>query len=226
MGHKVNPISFRTGIYRRWGVEWYPGAGANYADMVLEDIQIMKFVRENFPEAEIAHIEIEKGRNNAKVVIHSARPGVVIGKQGREIESIRKRLAEHLKRDNVEVTVQEVKIPELSAALVAKSIADQIERRANYKKLMKKAAASALRSGAKGVKIRVAGRLAGAEIARDEWLRVGQTPLHTLRSNIDYGTARAMTKYGIIGIKVWICLGDYKISKQTQQQQPIAAVAA
>lgn len=212
MGKKVNPIGFRIGIYRSWDVRWFPRGSDTYAQMAHEDNSIRAFISKHLDAAEVERVEIERTGENVKVIVHTARPGVVIGKKGQEIETIRRQLAAHLKRDTVEISVQEVKIPELSAMIVAKNIADQIEKRASYKKLMKKAATTALRSGAKGIKIRVAGRLGGAEIARDEWLRVGQTPLHTLRSDIDYALAEAMTKYGIIGIKVWICRGEYKLT--------------
>ena len=147
-----------------------------------------------------------------RIIIHSGKPGHVIGRKGQEIDALRVALAKKLKKANVEISVQEVKSPELNAQLVAKSIAEQIERRSSYKKAMKKAAASAMRSGAQGIKICCAGRLNGAEIARTEWTRVGSVPLHTLRSDIDYGFAEALTTYGLIGVKVWICKGDYQYS--------------
>ena len=209
MGQKVNPIGFRTGVYRSWDSRWF--ARNSYAQLFFEDLAIRKYIEKNLSSAEIERIEIEKAGDNVRVVIHSARPGVVIGKKGQEIDLIRKRLAALLHINNVDVSVQEVKTPELSSVIVAKSIADQLVKRASFKKVMKKAATSAIRAGAKGVKIRVAGRLGGAEIARDEWIRIGSTPLHTLRSDIDYGFAQAKTTFGIIGVKVWICKGDYKL---------------
>ncbi|HVX01210.1 MAG TPA: 30S ribosomal protein S3, partial [Candidatus Babeliaceae bacterium] len=179
MGQKVNPVGFRTGVYRGWNSRWF--ARGSYAKSFFEDYTIQKVLSEQFSNAEIDHIEIEKTGDTLRIVIHSARPGQVIGKKGQEIDAIRKKLSQLLGRDNVEVSVQEVQNPELSAPIVARSIADQLEKRASFKKVMKKAATSSLRAGAKGVKIRVAGRLAGAEIARDEWIRIGSTPLHTLR---------------------------------------------
>jgi small subunit ribosomal protein S3 len=213
VGQKVNPVGFRIGVYRSWDSRWYP-RGTTYAKSFLEDIRIRDTIKRNFASAEIDHIEIEKTGDMVRVVIFAARPGVLIGKKGQEIEGIRKQLATLLNRGNVEVSVQEIKQPELSAPIVAQSIAEQLEKRTSYKKAMKRAAAAAFRSGARGVKIRVAGRLAGAEIARDEWLRVGSTPLHTLRSDIDFGFSEAHTTYGLIGVKVWICRGEFKTAKE------------
>ena len=206
MGQKVNPRGFRVGVYQGWS------SRDSYANSAFEDITIRKVIQKQLVGAEIDRIEIERAGDAVKVVIFSARPGVVIGKRGQEIEMIRRNLAKVLKKDVVEVSVQEVKNPELSANIVARDIADQLERRASFKKVMKKAASTALRAGARGVKICTAGRLGGAEIARDEWVRVGSTPLHTIRADIDYGFATAQTTYGIIGVKVWICRGDFKIS--------------
>lgn len=209
MGNKVNPKGFRLGVYLGWDACWF--ARDSYAKNFFEDYEIRKYVEKKLSNAEISRIEIEKTGNNVRVIIHAARPGVIIGKKGQEIDALRRDLARIIKRTTVDVSVQEVKVPELDSTVVAKSIAEQLEKRASFKKVMKKAASSAIRSGAKGVKIRVAGRLGGAEIARDEWIRIGSTPLHTLRADIDYGVAEAHTTYGIIGIKVWICRGDYKI---------------
>jgi len=209
VGQKVNPIGFRIGVYRDWDSRWF--ARDSYAKFFFEDLAVRKYLERVLPDADISKTEIEKTGSSFKVVIHAARPGVVIGKKGQEIDNLRRGLAHLLKRDNIEVSVQEIKVPELDAHVVAKKIAQDLEKRASFKKVMKKAATSALRSGAKGVKIRVAGRLGGAEIARDEWIRIGSTPLHTLRADIDYGTARALTTYGIIGVKVWICKGEYPV---------------
>lgn len=209
MGQKVNPIGFRIGVYRDWDSRWF--ARDSYAKFFFEDLAVRQYLEKALPDADISRIEIEKTGSSFKIMVHAARPGVVIGKKGQEIDNLRKGLAHFLKRENVEVSVQEIKTPELDAHVVAKKIAQDLEKRASFKKVMKKAASSALRSGAKGVKIRVAGRLGGAEIARDEWIRIGSTPLHTLRSDIDYGTAQALTTYGIIGVKVWICKGEYHV---------------
>ncbi|MBA3954545.1 30S ribosomal protein S3 [Candidatus Dependentiae bacterium] len=210
MGQKVNPIGFRIGIYRDWSSRWF-ARRQNYAELLFEDLEIQKYIRKALPGAEISTIEIEKAGDNLRVIIHSGRPGVVIGKKGQEIDSLRKDLARLLKRTNVEVSVQEIKTPELDATIVSKTIAEQLEKRASFKKVMKKAATAAMKAGALGVKIRCAGRLGGAEIARDEWIRIGSTPLHTLRSDIDYGFSESHTTYGVIGVKVWICRGEYKL---------------
>lgn len=211
MGQKVHPLGFRLGIYRWWPSRWF-ARREKYSTLVLEDIKIRKLINNLLPDAEISSVEIERAGEAIKIIIHSARVGAVIGKKGQEIENLRKEIGKLVKRPNIEVSVQEIKQPELDAVIVAKSIAEQIEKRASYKKVMKKAAASIIKSGAKGVKIRCAGRLAGAEIARDEWIRVGSTPLHTLRSDIDYGFEEAHTTYGVIGVKVWICRGEYKLT--------------
>lgn len=177
----------------------------------MEDLKIRKYIDVNLSKAEVSSVEIERTGDNVRVVIFSARPGIVIGKKGSEIEHLRKAFSNLLGKANVEVSVQEVAQPDLDATLVAKMIAEDLEKRGSYKKSMKKAATSTMKAGARGIKIRCAGRLAGAEIARDEWIRVGSTPLHTLRSDIDYGFAEALTTYGLIGVKVWICRGEYKL---------------
>lgn len=207
MGQKVHPIGFRLGIYRDWDARWF--ARKSYGDQLMEDLKIRKFLDKFLEKAEVARVEIEKAGDNIRVIIHSGRPGVVIGKKGHGIDVLRTELAKMLK-SNVEISVQEVKSPELNATLVAKNIAEQLVRRINFKKAMKRAATSAMRAGAKGIKICCAGRLGGAEIARSEWVRLGSVPLHTLRSDIDYGFAEAKTTYGIIGVKVWICKGEYQ----------------
>lgn len=209
MGQKVHPVGFRLGIYRDWMSRWF--ARDSYGKQLLEDIKIRRFLNKFLYNAEISKIEIEKAGDNVRVIIHSGRPGVVIGKRGQEIDSLRAQLVRLLGgKKSVEVSVQEVKNPEIDATLVAKSIAEQLSGRGSYKKAMKKAAVSAIRGGAKGIKICCAGRLHGAEIARTEWTRVGSIPLHTLRSDIDYGFAEAQTTYGIIGVKVWICKGEFQ----------------
>lgn len=212
MGQKVNPIGFRVGVYRDWDAQWFPRSGikGSYGKELNNDLMIRKYLESNLGKAEVARIEIKKTGGMVKIVIHSARPGLVIGKKGQEIDTLRKNLASKLHVSSVDISVEEVKTPELNAVLVAKSIAEQLEQRANFKKLMKKATASAMRAGAKGIKICCKGRLNGAEIARAEWSRVGSVPLHTLRSNISYGYIRAQTVMGVIGVKVWICLGDYQ----------------
>ena len=209
MGQKVNPIGFRVGVYRPWDARWFARSDS-YGKLILEDLEIRKYLNSVLEAAEIARIEIEKAGENVKIILHSGRPGVVIGKRGQEIDTLRKDLSKRLGR-NVEVTVTEIQRPELDAMLVAKNIADQLERRASFKRVMKRAATTAIKGNAKGVKICCAGRLGGSEIARTEWIRMGSVPLHTLRSDIDYGNAEAKTKFGMIGVKVWICRGDYKL---------------
>lgn len=209
MGQKVNPVGFRLGIYRNWDSRWF--ARKSYGKEVLEDFQIRKFLSAVLQNAEISKIEIEKaGDDNMRITLHSGRPGIVIGKRGADIDSLRTELARRWNKKNVEVSVQEVKSPELDAVLVAKDIAEQLVKRGSFKKAMKRAAISAMKSGAKGIKICCAGRLNGAEIAREEWTRVGSIPLHTIRADVDYGLAEALTTYGLIGVKVWICKGEYQ----------------
>jgi len=212
VGQKVNPVSFRLGVYRDWDASWF-AKGKTYGEQLMQDFKIRKYLDEVLGKAEISRIKIEKTGDSIRVVVFSARVGLVIGKKGQEIDSIRKGLSKLVGFNNVEISVQEVKNPELNAVLVAKGIATQLENRANFKRTMKKSAAMTMKSGAKGVKICCSGRLGGAEIARSEWTRVGSTPLHTLRSDVDYGFATALTKYGIIGVKVWICRGEYRIIK-------------
>lgn len=212
MGQKVHPVGFRLGVTKNWSSRWFARDRKSYANLLLEDLKIKNFVKKNLSGAEIADVEIEKTGESAKIILHSARPGVVIGKKGSEIETIRREISQLINRPVIDVSVQEVKNPELNAVLVAKSISEQLIKRVSYKNAMKKAIAAAARSGAKGIKICIAGRLAGAEIARTEWERFGSVPLHTLRADIDYGFAEALTTYGIIGVKVWICKGEVKKS--------------
>lgn len=210
MGQKVHPIGFRIGVYLNWPSRWFARRREKYADLLLEDIKIRKLIEQSLSNAEISSIEIERAGENVRVIINSARPGVVIGKKGQEIDTLRQALSRLTGRTNIEVSVQEVKNPEFDATIVAKNIAEQLEKRASFKKVMKKAALTIMKARARGVKIRCSGRLGGAEIARDEWIRIGSTPLHTLRADIDYGFAEAHTTYGVIGVKVWICRGEYK----------------
>ncbi|HEV2601675.1 MAG TPA: 30S ribosomal protein S3 [Candidatus Babeliales bacterium] len=210
MGQKVHPIGFRVGIYRDWFARWF--ARDSYGKQVLEDLKIRKYLDSALEKAEISSVEIEKSGDDIRIIVHSGKPGVIIGKKGQEIEQLRSQIGALLEgKRTIEISVQEVKKPELDAELVAKGIASQLERRASFKKVMKRAKDSAMKSGAKGVKICCSGRLNGAEIARTEWVRVGSVPLHTLRADIDYGFAEAKTTYGIIGVKVWICKGEYQL---------------
>ncbi len=207
MGQKVHPIGFRLGIHRDWLARWF--ARDSYGKQILEDLAIRKFLNKALISAEVARIEIEKAGDSVRIIVHAGRPGVVIGKKGQEIEMLKSQLANSLGKKAVEISVQEVKTPDVDATLVAKSIAEQLEKRGSVKKAMKRAALNSMKSGAKGIKICCSGRLQGAEIARTEWLRQGSVPLHTLRSDVDYGFAQAMTTYGMIGVKVWICRGEF-----------------
>ncbi|MFA5306292.1 MAG: 30S ribosomal protein S3 [Candidatus Babeliales bacterium] len=206
MGQKVHPIGFRLGIFEDWQAHWF--SKKKYGQSFIEDLQIRHFLKNRLNETDVARVVIDKAVDNIRIIIHSAHPGAVIGKKGAGIEQIKQDLYTLLKK-NIDVSVQEVKHPEINATLVAKDIAQQLEKRVSYKRLMKKAGFAALKSGAKGVKICIAGRIGGAEIARTEWLRLGSTPLHTLRANIDFARAEALTTYGLIGIKVWICKGEH-----------------
>lgn len=212
MGQKVNPIGFRVGVYRDWDAQWFPRdtKKGSYGKELQGDLAVRKYLDTVLEKAEVSRVEIKKTGGVVKVIIHSARPGVVIGKKGQDVEVLKKKLASILEVNSVDISVEEVANPEIDAVLIAKNIAGQLERRANFKKLMKKATASAMRAGARGIKICCKGRLNGAEIARAEWARIGSVPLHTLRADIGYGYARAKTIYGIIGVKVWVCVGEYQ----------------
>ena len=206
MGQKVNPIGIRLCIVKKWNSNWY-ATNKNYSRLLNEDINLRKELKKKLMSAAVSKIQIDRPANNAVVTIHSARPGVLIGKKGGGIDSLR---AEISKKLNVPVhlNIEEVKKPELDATLVAESIAQQLEQRVMFRRAMKRAVTSALKSGAKGIKIMVSGRLGGAEIARSESYREGRVPLHTFRADIDYGTAESKTTYGIIGVKVWIFKGE------------------
>lgn len=206
MGQKVHPVGFRLGIFEDWSAHWF--AKKSYGKNVLEDFEIRKYLKSKLNDSDIAKIVIEKAVDNVRLIIHASRPGSIIGKKGQGIDQIKQELHQKLKK-NIEVSVQEIKSQELNARLVAKSIAEQLEKRVSYKRLTKKAGFNALKAGAKGIKICIAGRIGGAEIARTEWLRLGSIPLHTLRCNVDYALAEAFTTYGVVGVKVWICKGEY-----------------
>ncbi len=205
MGQKVNPIGLRLGIVKTWESRWY--AGKNYADYILEDFNIRKFLKKKIYHAGISKIEIERSAKRIRLRIFTARPGIVIGKKGSEIEKLKKEI-ENLVSREVMIDIQEVRKPELDAQLVAENVALQIERRVAFRRAMKRGVSSAMRFGAKGVKIICSGRLGGAEMARREWYREGRVPLHTLRADIDYGFIEAKTTYGIIGVKVFVFNGE------------------
>ena len=206
MGHKSNPIGLRLQINRTWDSRWY-AEGKNYAQLLEEDLKIRKFVLETVPQAAISKVVIERPAKLCRVSIYAARPGVIIGKKGADIEKLRSQLAKMTDSD-VKLNIVEIRKPEIDAKLVAQGIADQLIRRVAFRRAMKRAVQSALRLGAEGIKITCGGRLGGAEIARVEWYREGRVPLHTLRANIDYAEAEALTAYGIIGIKCWIFKGE------------------
>ncbi len=200
MGQKVNPVGFRLGINRTWDSRWY-ASKLNYADLLHEDLELRSFLNKRLQQAGLSKVVIERPAKRARVTIHTARPGVVIGKKGADIEVLRGELAKKTGGD-VSLNIVEIRKPEIDAKLIAENIAQQLERRIAFRRAMKRAVQSAVRLGAKGIRINCAGRLGGAEIARTEWYREGQVPLHTLRADIDYGTAEAMTTYGICGVKV------------------------
>ena len=205
MGQKVNPIGLRIGITRTWNSKWY--AERNYAEQLREDIEIQQFIKKSLKHAAISKIEIERASRKTKINIFSARPGIIIGRKGDEVEKLKKSLVNLTKRDVV-VNIKEVKRPEIDAQLIAENIAMQLERRVAYRRAIKRAMTSAMRMNVEGCKIMIAGRLNGAEMARSEWVREGRVRLHTLRADIDYGFTEALTTYGLIGIKVWVCRGE------------------
>lgn len=205
MGQKVNPIGIRLGIVQDWNSKWF--ASKNYAQLLNQDINLRKDLKKKLMSAAVSKIRIERPANNAVVTIHTARPGVIIGKKGGGIEALRSEIAAKLGVP-VHLNIEEVRKPELDSTLVAEGIAQQLEQRVMFRRAMKRAVTSAMKSGAKGIKICVSGRLGGAEIARSEWYREGRVPLHTFRADVDYGTAEAKTTYGIIGVKVWIFKGE------------------
>ena len=205
MGQKVSPISFRLGITKTWSSRWY--AKQDYAKLLHEDLKIRNFLKKRLYSSGVSQIDIERAANKAKITIHTARPGLIIGKKGAEVETLKKDLA-LLTDKEVYLNIQEVRKPELDAQLVAENVAMQLERRIAFRRAMKKSVSSALKFGAKGIRITCSGRLGGAEMSRTEWYREGRVPLHTLRADIDFGFAEAKTTYGIIGVKVLIFKGE------------------
>ncbi|ALC17578.1 30S ribosomal protein L3 [Desulfuromonas soudanensis] len=205
MGQKVHPIGFRLGVIKTWDSKWY--AEADYAKLLHEDIKLRNYLKKRLFHAGISKIEMERAANKAKINIFAARPGIIIGKKGSEVEALKKELAK-LTDKEVFINIQEVRKPEIDAQLVAENVALQLERRVAFRRAMKKSVSSALKFGAQGIKIHCSGRLGGAEMSRTEWYREGRVPLHTLRADIDYGFAEAKTTYGIIGVKVLIFKGE------------------
>ncbi len=206
MGQKVSPIGLRLGVNRTWDSRWY-AEGNDYGNMLHEDLNIRAFIEKELSQAGISKVVIERPAKKCRVTIYSARPGVIIGKKGADIEKLRKKIADKTASE-VSLNIVEVRKPEIDAKLIADGIAQQLERRVAFRRAMKRSVQSAMRLGAGGIRVNCAGRLGGAEIARTEWYREGRVPLHTLRADIDYGTAEALTAYGISGIKVWVYKGD------------------
>ena len=220
MGQKVHPVGMRLGIIRDWSSKWYAKT-KDYADFLHTDIKVREFIYKKLANAAVSEIRIERPARNARIVIHTARPGIVIGKKGEDIEVLRKEISA-IMGIPVHISVEEVRKPELDAHLVAASVAQQLEKRIMFRRAMKRAVSNAMRMGAQGIRINVSGRLNGAEIARMEWYREGRVPLHTLRADIDYGTYEAHTTYGVIGVKVWIFKGEI-IGRHPQQEAAAAA---
>jgi ribosomal protein S3 len=206
MGQKVHPIGFRLGVSRDWASKWY-AEGKDYADFIEKDFVIRNFIRKKLAHASVSQIQIERPRNGAQITIFTARPGIVIGRKGEDIEVLKQEIS-LIMGVPTSVNIEEIRRPELDAFLVADGIAKQLERRVMFRRAMKRSVASTMRLGAAGIKISISGRLNGAEIARTEWYREGRVPLHTLRADIDYGFAEAHTTYGVIGVKVWIFRGE------------------
>ncbi|HRW60273.1 MAG: 30S ribosomal protein S3 [Rhodospirillales bacterium] len=205
MGQKVNPVGLRLGVNRTWDSRWF--ADESYAKMLHEDLKLRKFLHERLAQSGVSRVVIERPAKKARITIHTARPGVVIGKKGADIEKLRQELSK-ITRSDVQLNIVEIRKPEIEAKLVADGIAQQLERRVSTRRAMKRAVQSALRLGAQGIRINCGGRLGGAEIARSVWYREGRVPLHTLRAHVDYGSAIARTTYGVCGVKVWIYKGD------------------
>ncbi len=205
MGQKVHPTGIRLGIVTKHTSTWY--ADHDYAQKLVTDLSVRKYIQEKLVKASVSRIEIERPANTARITIHTARPGIVIGKKGEDVDKLRAEIGKRMGVP-VHINIEEIRKPDLEAILVAQGVASQLERRVMFRRAMKRAVQNAMRQGAEGIKIQVGGRLGGAEIARSEWYREGRVPLHTLRANVDYGTAEAATTYGIIGVKVWIFKGE------------------
>ncbi len=222
MGQKVHPIGFRLGITKPWLSRWFAAKG--YADLLLEDIRLRRYIKERLYHSGVSKIEIERKADQVRIIIHTARPGIIIGKKGSEVERLKAELAT-MTRKQIQLDVVEVRKAELDAQLIAEQVAMQLERRVAFRRAMKKAVQSAIRMGAQGVKIAVAGRLAGAEIARTEWYREGRVPLQTLRADIDYGLAEAHTTFGVIGVKCWVFRGELlpeaKAGSEVEEPAPV-----
>ena len=220
MGQKVHPYGFRLGYNKTWISNWYARKG--YSEQLIEDMSLRKHIFKTLSHAGISKVEVERSANRVRINIHTARPGIIIGKKGLEVDRLKEELQKVMFGKQVNLNIKEVRRAELDANLIAQNIALQLEKRVSFRRAMKKSVISALRFGAKGIKIRVSGRLGGAEIARSEWYREGRVPLHTLRADIDYGTARSSTTFGIIGVKVWIYKGDILPVKEAEKPRESA----
>ena len=219
MGQKVHPYGFRLGINKTWASNWC--ARREFPDLLLEDIKLRQYIKKTLSHAGISSVEVERSANRVRVNIHTARPGIIIGKKGLEVDRLKEELQKMISGKQVNLNIKEVRRAELDANLVAQNVALQLEKRVSFRRAMKKSVVSSLRFGAQGIKIRVSGRLGGAEIARSEWYREGRVPLHTLRADIDYGTARANTTFGVIGVKVWIYRGDILPGKGVEEEEVV-----
>jgi len=223
MGQKVHPIGIRLGIVKDWTSTWYADSD-NFADFLNLDLKVRDFIKKKLKHASVSRIQIQRPANNAAITIHTARPGIVIGKKGEDIERLRGEVSRKMGMP-VHINIEEIRKPEIDAQLVAESVAQQLERRIMFRRAMKRAVGNAMRLGAQGIKIMVAGRLNGAEIARTEWYREGRVPLHTLRADIDYGVTEANTTYGVIGVKVWVFKGEI-LDRDEQNVEPEAGKKA
>ncbi|MCW9021897.1 MAG: 30S ribosomal protein S3, partial [Sedimenticola sp.] len=221
MGQKVHPIGIRLGIVKQWTSKWYADS-KDYADMLNTDLEVREYLKKRLSQASVSRIQIDRPAKNAHVTIHSARPGIVIGKKGDDINSLREEVSKRMGIP-AHISVEEIRKPELDAQLVAEGITQQLERRVMFRRAMKRSVQTAMRLGAGGIKVNISGRLNGAEIARNEWYREGRVPLHTLRADIDYGFAEAKTTYGIIGVKVWIFKGEVFGDEAPEEAAPKAA---
>jgi small subunit ribosomal protein S3 len=224
VGQKVLPIGLRVGINRTWDSRWY-AEGEDYARCLHEDLQIRSYIKKTLKSAGISKVIVERPAKKPRVTIHTSRPGVLIGKKGADIENVRKKLVKLTGSNDVQINIVEVRKPEIDSTLIAESVAQQLEKRISFRRAMKRAVQSALRFGAEGIRINVSGRLGGAEIARMEWYREGRVPLHTLRADIDYGTAEANTTYGVIGVKVWVYKGDIFANDPLAQDKKMAGAS-
>jgi small subunit ribosomal protein S3 len=221
VGQKVHPVGFRLGVIKDWQSKWYSDKG--YTNLLHEDLRVRRMLIKRLVDAGVPRVEIERSANQMTVTIHSAKPGIVIGKSGAKVEDLRREL-ESITGKKVRVTIQEIRQPEVDATLVARSVAEQLEKRVAFRRAMKQAVARAMKAGAKGIRIACSGRLGGAEMSRREWEREGRVPLHTLRADIDYGQAEALTTFGVVGVKCWVYKGD--VLPPVKEQQPAETAAA